>query len=108
MNILIRGIKWKVVLYSADEFEANFENNDGAIAAPDIQTIFFREDYLQLHVIIHEIVHAHYHTGCTDAAMLTTAQLEEVFCELFANHGISIIKMSRLLLRELKKMSEDL
>jgi len=94
--------KWKVFLHTGDRFAKRFGGGDAAVTLPGLKEMHFCEDELDIVTVIHECVHAYFDGMNTSAAKLSLDQQEEVFCELFANSGQTILKHGRILLRDLQ------
>jgi hypothetical protein len=104
IKIKVLDTEWKVFLHEDEDFCNKFpeEEHDAAFMMPVAKEVHFNEEELTLVVVKHELVHCFYDALCVEAAQLTLDQQEEVFCELIANHGDKILRLARILYRELK------
>lgn len=104
----ILGRPWKISVLSSEQFTRRFDTDGiAAYTLPDSKEIVFSADSIDMRVVRHELVHAHYDGLCVASANLMDDQIEEIFCDLFATMGDSILKLSVKVLRELKSIEND-
>lgn len=95
MKIDVLGRDWKISVLDADQFEKRFGSVDAGITTPETKEIVICADDVFVTTIAHELTHAFYDSLCISSAHLKRDQIEEVFCELLAVHGETILKMAK-------------
>lgn len=106
IKIGVLGKSWELFVLNDDTFAHMYGEDLAAITRPDVRQLVFASSELNLGNVTHELCHAYYASLCTAAASLTLNQQEEVFCEMFAEHGSAILKTSKLLLKALQDEDE--
>lgn len=101
-KVKILGRPWKVSVLEGDKFLRRFKEEAAGFTLPDSMEIVIHEDEFNLKTIRHELLHAYYDGLCVSSADLTHHQIEEIFCELIAEHGESILKQAKHLYKDLK------
>lgn len=103
MKILIHGDKWNIKVLEDDAFERKFGEMLSGVTQTDKKQIHISVSGFNIQTLVHEIAHCYYYYSCTEAANLTTDQIEEIWCEIIAIHGQKIIKDSKKIFKILKK-----
>lgn len=106
-KILIKGTPWKVFFLEEDAFIKKFGEVIGAITVIDYKEVYFHDGEIYKAHITHELCHAYYSSMCLGSTTLTNHQLEEVWCDMFALHGDSIMRQTRLIWKQLKVLEEE-
>jgi len=102
MKIIIKGIPYKVILFSNVEF---IKVHSDASVAMHVGTreLHFREDHIKKNVIIHEVTHAFINSLCLGSCSnISLEDFEEIICELMEDHLMDINRISNEILTYLK------
>lgn len=103
MDILIKGIKFKVILLDKKSYIKKHTNNSYAHCDRVDRTLVFRKDHIKKNTIVHEVTHAFInslHLGSCDD--ITISDFEEIICEMLEDHLMDINKVSNQILSFLK------
>ena len=103
LHILIMGAKWKAFFVEEEKYIRTWGDDTEAHTLPSKKELYFNNAEITRKTIIHELCHAHYEEMCVGSASLTKNQQEEVFCELFSEHGDKILRLARRLYKEFKE-----
>jgi hypothetical protein len=106
MKISVLGYPWEIKVLGEAEFVKSTKRmkTEGCAAFTSIsdRQIFLMEKNITKQIVIHEFTHAFYSYLCIESAELSPLQQEEVFCEMMATHGETVLKLSNKVLRRLK------
>lgn len=97
------GRTWKISAITAEAYVRRFKDEYAGITLPVSAEIVINREDLTVATIAHELVHAALDGLCVSAASLNASQQEEVYCELFALHGDSLLRLAKKLHRVLRK-----
>lgn len=105
MEIIIKGVKYKVTLETKKEYIK--KHTDGSYAHLDklTKTLAFRTDHISKKIIMHEVMHAYINAchlaSCNDISM---DDFEEIVCELVEEHHSDIGKTTNQIYKYLKEV----
>jgi len=102
IKVKILDRDWKFYILSEDSFQRRFGEHDSAVTLPDSREVFFCTDHLAQNVVFHEVWHVYRATMLTQSASITPEQEEEISAEMFSEYGNKMIRMSRILYKELR------
>lgn len=103
IKIKIHHDNWKVYFLEEEPFIRKFGEGIAAITSLEDKCIYFHDGEINRDHVTHEVVHAYYSYLCLNSTTLNNAQLEEVFCDMVAIFGRTIMKQSNHIFREFKK-----
>lgn len=102
MIVTIKGIQYKVKLFSKVEFIKKHSDESLAMHLCN-RELHFREDHIQKNIVIHEVTHAFINTLCLGSCNnISLDDFEEIICELMEDHLMDINKVSNQILSYLK------
>lgn len=94
-EIGIRGIKYKIFLYPKSLYCGRNPGQEAHMTTSPPE-LHFCEEYCTLETIKHEIFHCFVRSCFTQAMSdLTSDDLEEVACEMFAHFGVTMLQMAQ-------------
>lgn len=98
----IQSDHWKIEFFEEDAFVRRFGEGIAGLCNTAQRKIYFHDGEFTKPVIIHELAHAYYSYLCLESTTLTNSQLEEVWCDLIARFGPTIIRQSNQIFKEYK------
>lgn len=102
MSIKIKGDRWKCFIFDHDEFNKRFGTGMSAFCDTKSKQMFFVAEDLDIPLVMHEVFHAFTSYLCLSAATLEANQVEEIYCELFAQDGHKMIEISTKIFEKLR------
>lgn len=103
MIVDILGRPWKITSLSQEAFIKRFKDEYAGITVPLTREVIINQEDCTLGTVVHEMTHAYIASLCTHSANLTGDQQEEVYCELMALHGTSILSVSKKIYKLLRE-----
>jgi hypothetical protein len=103
IRFAIKGKRWRVTLLTDRSF---FKHDQTALALcelPPDRRILLKKSQINLQNIMHEVFHAFKSECCLNSAELDSSQVEELMCDIFAEHGEEALELSRWILKEITK-----
>lgn len=95
--------KWRFTVMSQDDFIRKHKTDDEAMATFESYEVDIQEAHLTVETIKHELVHVHLNYCFLESASgLSKADLEEIYCELFARRSDLISKQAKEIFKKLK------
>ena len=103
MDVLIKGVKYKVKLLSKAAFIKKHTDTDLAFLEKESKTLVFRKDQIKKNIVIHEVTHCFIDSlglgSCND---LSINDFEEIICEMMELHLMDINSVSNEVMAYLK------
>jgi hypothetical protein len=81
--ILIRGMKWKLILLSYQEFHEKYGEGIAAITEKPERTIFFNQFDVDIKTVRHELFHAYCNELFLNSSEISLDDFEEILAEFF-------------------------
>ena len=102
MKIRIQHDLWEVLFFEEEKFVRRFGEEIGACTLTEDRKLCFHDGDFTKEFIIHELAHAYYSYLCLGSTTLTNDQLEEVWCDLIARFGPTMIRQANSIYKEFK------
>ena len=106
-KIDVRGKEAKIYLYDLDAWSKLCVKEGSPFMEAYFSTssfsLHFCTAYLNQENITHELAHSYIYTGYPDVLNLSVEQVEELACEIFANHGSRILTQANTILTKLEE-----
>ncbi len=107
ITILIAGEKWKICFMEEDAFVRIHGEGYGAMTIIDKKELHFHDGEMYKVHVTHELVHAYVSSLClTSATSLSHDQLEEIYADMFAKHGATIMKQTTMIWKHLRSLAK--
>lgn len=102
-RVNIKGMPWKFRLLSPATYIKHHDASTCGMTILSHKHVDFRTDSFDLTTVIHELMHCYFSEAKVESANLTSAQTEEVFCSLVADHIQDILGTAKLIYERLSK-----
>lgn len=86
LKIDIKGIEWTIYAEKNATYTRKHGSDSEAITYTKDRIIYFNLNHFNPNPITHEIFHAYIASCGTNSSSLTTDQMEELACEIVAEH----------------------
>lgn len=89
LTLQIKGKDWQVKFITPSQykkFHPNRDESETALTEPDPRVIWFVKKSIDLRIIRHELMHAHFAECAMHDSNLSRDQLEELSCNLVGEH----------------------
>lgn len=106
-SLEIKGLTWKLSVQRDEEYIKHHGGDSEGITVGSQRHIYIKESALYLEVVLHELGHAYFQSCLTYTANLNEEDIEEVFCEIIANHGSQMVTDARRYTKYLKEIIRD-
>jgi len=104
MIVLIKGIKYKVILFTEALYEKKFGKDCDAAFCGDKRELRFKDSDTSKATIMHETIHAFYDSLLLNSVTdLKIDDQEEIFCELISEHYSDIGRITNEIHKFLKE-----
>ena len=106
MRLKIGDVHWKIRLLSPEKFCKIHDDNNEAVTDPNIKTMDFRTDCINITNVRHELFHAYFTLTLTGDTNMDKDNVEEVSAALIGKYGQDLINNSVKILTWLEKQLE--
>lgn len=94
---------WEARLLVHKKYKKKYGTDSCAITEMDKRRILFSNKFIDLETIVHELTHAYLHELCIARADIDATALEEVYCELMAKFGNTLLRQAKRVFKQLKQ-----
>ena len=101
IDFKIKGQKWSFKLLSERQYIKKNGDDSVGITFPAEREVHIREDHMSIKTIRHELAHVMFASCCGETTKMTSAQVEEIFCEIYANHSNDMMIWSLLIFKRM-------
>lgn len=102
----VLGKKWTLRLMKRRKYDKKNGKDSLAMTYRLKRRIDLSPKGRDLETITHEIVHAYLTELCLDSVTLSPDELEEIFCELVAKHGMVLLGTAESLFNTIQALEE--
>lgn len=94
----IKGIDWTFYCQSNSSYIKAHGSDSEAITYTKERKVYFNKSHLQPNAVIHEVFHAYVASCGTNSSSLKPDQVEELCCEIIAEHIFEILTQMKKIL----------
>lgn len=107
-NANVMGKRWRIYVLDDKDYDRRCGDDSIGICDEPKRAIYFRLSELTMETIRHELAHAYLSEASFTVLELTHLQQEELFCEIVAKHGLTIVDTAASIHSTFRRLKQKL